>query len=96
LPELAGIPEADAFRAHAVGKFDLGAVADVDLDLLPAPDFILNFLARSANGQNACQRIQTGEGLLEFCDQLVFAGFFVLALADVQSNAVAQRLAGRK
>src|SRR5713226_7851455 len=46
------IPDLGAFRAHGVGELDLGAIADVGLDLPPSVAF-LDFLARSADGKNA-------------------------------------------
>ena len=83
LAGVVGKPEAGALGAHAVGKFNLGTVADVHLDLLPVAAFVLNFLAGSTDGQDAAERIHTCECLLKLRDQLVFSGFFVLAVADV-------------
>jgi len=46
-----GVPEFGALGAHAVGKFDLEAVADIGFDLLPVPGGLVDFLAGSADGQ---------------------------------------------
>src|SRR5690348_15985230 len=76
-------PQLRAFRAHAVGKLDLRALTDVQLDLLPVPVLTLNFLAGSANRQNARQSVCAGERLLQFPDQLVFYGLVAFSVADV-------------
>src|SRR6266852_2275039 len=76
------IPKLGAFGAHGVRELDLGAIADVGLDLLPVAGF-LNFLARGADRENARQSLHIGESLLQLGDYLIFPGFFLLALADV-------------
>src|SRR3989442_1712697 len=76
------IPEHSAFGAHGVGELDLGAIADVGLNLLPVASF-LNFLARGADGKNARQSLHIGESLLQLGDHLILPCFFLLPLADV-------------
>src|SRR5258708_35800890 len=76
------MPELGAFGAHGVRELELGAIADVGLDLLPVAGF-LNFLARGADRENARQGLHIGESLLQFGDHLIFPGFFLFALADV-------------
>src|SRR6267154_6209954 len=76
------IPELGAFGAHGVRELDLGAIADVGLDLLPVAGF-LNFLARGADRENARQSLHIGESLLQLGDHLIFPGSSLLALADV-------------
>jgi hypothetical protein len=46
-------PQARALRAHALGKLDRGVLAKVQLDLVPVPILVLDFLARSADRQQA-------------------------------------------
>ena len=46
-----GVPEFGALGAHAVGKFDVKAIADIGFDLLPASGGLVDFFAGSANGQ---------------------------------------------
>ena len=65
LARVAGQPEGGAFGAHAVGELDRSAVANVDLDWLPGSDFVTNFFAGGANGQDAGEHLRFGEGLLK-------------------------------
>src|SRR5260370_17604891 len=78
------IPKLGAFGAHGVRELDLGAIADVGLDLLPVAGF-LNFLARGADRENTRQSLHIGQSLLQLGDHLILAAFFLFALADVAS-----------
>src|SRR5580693_5831222 len=78
-----GVPEAGALGTHAVGKFDLGALTDVGLNLLPLPVLVVNFLAGSADGQKPGEGVHLGDGFLQIGNELLASRFVMLALTDV-------------
>ncbi len=57
-----------------MGEVSLRAVADVTLDRDPFTAFIANFLARGADGQNAGEGFDLGQGIGQFRDQVLAFG----------------------
>src|SRR4029077_21245506 len=81
--EMVGIPDKGALGAHGVGELDLRTIPDVRLDLLPTSIFGVDFFARSADGQEARQGVEFGDGLLQFSNDALLLSFRLNALSDV-------------
>src|SRR5260370_3911731 len=77
-----GIPDHGALRAHGVGELDLGAIANVRLDLLPTAIFGVDFFARSTDGQKTCQGIEFRDSLLQFRNDSFALSFRLHALGN--------------
>jgi hypothetical protein len=87
-----GIEAPGTFRTDPVGEVSLRAVADVTLDRDPFTAFIANFFARGADGRNAGEGFDLGQGIGQFRDQVLAFGLRPVSSRSMLSTPFVHRV----
>jgi len=83
---MSGVEPRSTIRADSVTEIGLRVIAYIDFKRVPIAGTVTNLLARGANGQKTAQRLDFGQGFLQFVNQLLLLVFSGLSLAYVPED----------